>query len=66
MDDNSFRIGDVVVVNNDTDKYDSRFGKIVSITSNKETGENVYYCKDQEYSGIHWWVQHSENITLAR
>ena len=55
-----FLVNDKIVSNSNPEKYNNLYGQIISISENKETGENVYFCKDLENKSQRFWVQHNE------
>ena len=57
---NGFLINDRIISNSNPEKYNNLYGQIISISENKETGENVYFCKDLENKSQRFWVQHNE------
>lgn len=68
MNDNSFLIGDKVVVNRHKTGNGGlpiviHYGTIVRQSENSETGEPVYFIKDSEFIGSYFWAD-NEDITL--
>ena len=68
MEDNSFLIGDNVIVDINTTlkrKYGIRFGQIVKKSERVDTGEPVYYIKDSVFKGTFFWAD-NEDLTLDK